>query len=56
VLPKARRFSELGVAGSDEQLPEMRGAAVSTRRVQAPELPGGGEVHELTPSAGEEAA
>jgi DNA recombination protein RmuC len=56
VLPKARRFSELGVTGSDEQLPDMRGVAVSTRRVQAPELPGGGEVHELTPAASEEAA
>lgn len=56
VLPKARRFAELGVAGSDEQLPDVRGVAVSTRRVQAPELPGGGEVHELSPPPAEEAA
>jgi DNA recombination protein RmuC len=56
VLPKARRFSELGVAGSDEQLPDMRGVAASPRRVQAPELPGGGEVHELAPPTAEEAA
>lgn len=56
VLPKARQFSELGVAGSEEELPDVREVAASTRRVQAPELPTAGEVHELTPPPTEEAA
>lgn len=56
VLPKARRFSELGVAGGDEALPEVRSVAASARRVQAPELPAAGEVHELGPPPSEEAA
>jgi DNA recombination protein RmuC len=56
VLPKARRFSELGVAGSDEQLPDVRAVTTSARLVQAPELPTAGEVHELSPPPAEEAA
>lgn len=56
VLPKARQFSELGVAGSEEELPGVRAVAASTRRVQALELPAAGEVHELTPPPTEEAA
>ncbi len=55
VLPKARKFSELGVAGTEEELRDVRAVGVSTRRVQAPELPAAGEVHELGPST-EEAA
>jgi DNA recombination protein RmuC len=56
VLPKARQFSELGVAGREEELPDVRAVAASTRRVQAPELPAVGEVHELTPPPTEEVA
>lgn len=55
VLPKARKFSELGVTGSEEELPEVRAVPAPTRRVQAPELPAAGQVHELTPPT-EEAA
>lgn len=56
VLPKARQFSELGVAGSEEELPDVRAVAASTRRVQAPELPTAGDIRELTPPPTEEAA
>lgn len=56
VLPKARKFSELGVAGTEEELPDVRAVGASTRRVQAPELPAAGEVHELAPPSTEEAA
>jgi DNA recombination protein RmuC len=37
VLPKARQFAELGVAGSEEGLPEVRAVPAPTWRVQAPE-------------------
>jgi DNA recombination protein RmuC len=56
VLPKARKFSELGVAGSEEELPEVRTVAASARRVQVDELPAAGEVHELSPPSAGEAA
>jgi DNA recombination protein RmuC len=56
VLPSARRFSTLGVAGTEEVLPEVRPVGATARRVQAPELPTGGAVHELTPPPAEEAA
>ena len=36
VLPTARRFSTLGVAGTEEVLPEMRPVGATARRVQAP--------------------
>jgi hypothetical protein len=56
VLPSARRFSTLGVAGTEEVLPEVRPVGATARRVQAPELPTSGAVHELTPPPAEEAA
>lgn len=56
VLPTARKFSDLGVAGTEEVLPEVRAVSANARRVQAEELPAGvGEVREL-PQAAEEAA
>jgi DNA recombination protein RmuC len=55
VLPSARKFSQLGVAGTEEELPDVRPVGTTTRRVQAAELPAAGGVHELTPPA-EEAA
>jgi DNA recombination protein RmuC len=56
VLPTARRFCDLGVAGSEEQLPDVRPVGATTRRVQAPELPAGGNVRELQPPSAEDAA
>jgi DNA recombination protein RmuC len=56
VLPKARKFSELGVAGSEEELPDVRPVAASTRRVQAVELLAAGDVHELKPPPTDEEA
>jgi DNA recombination protein RmuC len=49
VLPTARKFAELGVTGSEEELPHVRPVTAATRRVQAPELSASGEVHELPP-------
>jgi DNA recombination protein RmuC len=54
VLPKAREFSTLGIAGAEEELPELRRVPTTARRVQAPEALG--DVRELTPAPGEEAA
>ena len=54
VLPSARKFSALGVTGSEEELPDVRPVTAATRRVQAPELPAASGIHELTPA--EEAA
>jgi DNA recombination protein RmuC len=56
VLPKARKFSELGVAGTEEQLPGVRPVPATARRVQAEELAAGGEIRELPPPSTEEAA
>ena len=50
VLPKARKFSELGVAGTDEVLPAVRTVGATARRVTVEELAGAGDVREL-PSA-----
>jgi DNA recombination protein RmuC len=44
VLPKARKFSELGVAGADETLPELRPVGAMARRVTAEELTAGAEI------------
>ncbi len=56
VLPTGRKFSERGVIGTEEELPEVRQVTAATRRVQADELPAAGEVHGLTPPPVEEAA
>ncbi len=56
VLPKARKFSDLGIAGSDEALPDVRPVGATARRVSADELPAGGDVHELAPPSVEDAA
>jgi DNA recombination protein RmuC len=49
VLPTARRFSELGIAGSDEALPAVDPVGATARRVTAEELPTGGDIDELLP-------
>ena len=56
VLPSARKFSDLGVAGSEDELPEVRSVGAISRVVQATELPAGGDVRELAAPPAEEAA
>jgi DNA recombination protein RmuC len=56
VLPKARKFSELGVAGEEETLADVRPVGATARRVTAEELPCAGDVHALPPAPAEDAA
>jgi DNA recombination protein RmuC len=56
VLPKARKFSELGVAGPAEVLPEVRPVGGTVRRVTAEELAINDEVPELPSAQAEHAA
>jgi DNA recombination protein RmuC len=56
VLPSARRFSDLGVAGSEEEFPEVRPVSAASRLVQAPEMPSAGDILELPVAPAEEAA
>ncbi len=56
VLPTARKFADVGVTGTEEQLPEVRAVSSTTRRVQAPELPATSDVLEITPAHAQEAA
>jgi DNA recombination protein RmuC len=56
VLPTARKFGELGVAGPGEQLPGPRSVTATARLVQAHELDAGDAVRELPSSSTEEAA
>jgi hypothetical protein len=56
VLPKARKFSELGVAGKEDALPDVHPVGATARRITAEDPPGGGDVHELPPAPAEEAA
>ena len=51
VLPTARKFSALGIAGEQETLPDVRPVGATARHVTAEELPGGGEAHALSPAA-----
>jgi hypothetical protein len=44
------------VTGSEEELREVRQVTATARRVQADELPAGGDVRELSPPPAEEAA
>ena len=56
VLPKARKFSELGVAGADEALPDVRPVGATARLVTAEELSTGVDIHELPQAETEDAA
>ena len=56
VLPKARKFSELGIAREDETLPDLRPVGATARHVTAEELPPAGDVHELVPPSAEDVA
>ncbi len=56
VLSSARKFSELGVAGAQETLPEARRVTATGRRVQARELSAADGVHAVAPSSSAEEA
>ena len=56
VLPTARKFAELGVAGAGEQLPGLRPVTATARLVQAHELDVGGDPRQMPSSDAEEAA
>jgi DNA recombination protein RmuC len=56
VLPKARKFVELGIAGGDEELTDVRPVGATARRVTAEELLTGGDLHELERPSDKDAA